>query len=199
MLKFKDLHSMRRNIFSSIISITIALFSQAAFAHFHYELPITSTLQANSAHQLKSIKMSWTYDDEVSGMMLQDQKDIKKLGKKLITDLEKLGYFTFLKLNGKSIKTDKVKLFKLEEVKFKDYSKLKLTFTLPLKTPISLQGNNTLAIRHEDGTASAIIYYDKPSDLSIQSSLNGNCKTDIQEKKFEEGESPQTVKVVCKA
>ena len=190
---------MKKIILTSILSISTALFSPSVLAHFHYELPITSTLQANAKHQLKAIKMSWIYDDEVSEMMLQDQKDVKKLGDKLINDLDKLGYFTFLKLNGKSLETSKVELFKLEEIKFDGYSKLKLTFTLPLKTPVSLQGNNTLNIRHEDGTASAIIYYDKPSYLSIDNNLNSNCKADIREKKdFEEGESPQDVKVVCK-
>ena len=190
---------MKKLILTSILSITTALFTQNALAHFHYELPITSTLQANEKHQLQSIEMSWTYDDEVSEMMLQDQKDVKKLEKKLINDLDKLAYFTFLKINGKSLETKKVEIFKLEEIKFDGYSKLKLTFTLPLKTPVSLQGNNTLDIRHEDGTASAIIYYDKPSYLSIENGLKSNCKPDIKEKKdFEEGESPQTVKVICK-
>ena len=85
------------------------------------------------------------------------------------------------------------------EIKFDGYSKLKLTFTLPLKKTVNLQGNNTLDIRHEDATASVIIYYDKPELLSIDSNLKSNCKADIKEKKnFEEGESPQTVKIVCK-
>ncbi len=186
-------------IFVSIISL-LSFFPQTAFAHFHYELSVNSVFQANDSNQLESMKISWTYDNEVSGLMLKDQSDVKKLGEKLIKDLENLAYFTSIKLNGKPIETKKVENYLLEEIKHKDYSDLKFTFTLPLKKPIKLEGNNTLQINHEDATLSAIIYYENPEAFIFDKRLNTNCTLDIVEKKdFEEGESPQDTQVVCKS
>jgi len=68
---------------------------------------------------------------------------------------------------------------------------------LPLKKALSLSGKNTLEFRHEDANASAILYYDKPQHLQL-GALKNHCKVDITEKKnFEEGESPQNIKVIC--
>ena len=193
---------MNRSIkqLSLFLVLLFSAFSQTAFAHFHYELSVNSAFQANHNNQLESMKISWTYDDEVSGLMLKDQPDIKKLEKKLIKDLEKLAYFTSLKLNGKAIKTKKVTTFNLKEIKHDDYSNLKFTFTLPLETPIQLNGKNSIVINHEDATLSAIIYYENPQSFVFDKALNANCTLDIVEKTdFEEGESPQDVTVVCES
>ena len=191
--------SKQKMFFIAIAALFLSFFVLPAFAHFHYELPIKSTLMSNNKQQLSAMQVSWIYDDEVSELMLKDQKDLKKLGKKLINDLDLLQYFTVLKLDGKPLKTGKVKKYHLEEIKHKDYSNLKLTFTLPITSAASLKGNHVLIVNHEDPTASAILYYDKPQDLRINGPLQGKCKTIVVEKKkFEEGESPQDVKVVCK-
>ena len=186
--------------FLAAITFLLTVIMQPVFAHFHYELPIKSTLVTNANQQLTAMKLSWIYDDEVSDLMLKSQKNVKKLGAKLINDRDKLCYFTSLKLDGKSLKTGKVSQFNLEEIKHKDYSNLKLSFTLPVTPPVSLKGNHTLVVNHEDATASAILYYDKPQDLRTSGALKAKCKTIVVEKKkFDEGESPQDVKVVCKS
>ena len=191
--------SKQKTFFIAITTLLLSFLVQPTFAHFHYELPVKSTLISNNNQKLSAIQISWTYDEEVSDLMLKDQKNIKKLGKKLINDLEKIQYFTALKLDGKPIETGKVKQFNLEEIKHKDYSNLKLTFTLPITSAATLKGNHVLIVNHEDPTASAILYYDKPQDLRVNGPLQSKCKTIIVEKKkFEEGESPQDVKVVCK-
>ncbi len=174
------------------------LFSPLALAHFHYDLPLRTTLQTNTKGDLTALNITWMYDDELTDLMLKDQKDVKKLGKKLINDLQLLSYFTAVKLNGKGLNFSKVSDYNLQEIKHKDYKNLELTFTLPLKKPVSLTGKNTLNFRHEDANASAILYYDKPQHLQL-GKLKSHCKVDITEKKtFEEGEAPQNVKVVCR-
>ena len=173
------------------------LFSPLAFAHFHYELPLQTSLQTNAKGELTGLNITWVYDDELTDLMLKDQQDTNKLAKKLHSDLRTLSYFTALKLNGKPLNFTKVSDFNLQKLNHKDYKNLELTFTLPLKKPVSLTGKNTLEFRHEDANASAILYYDKPRDLQL-GTLKGHCKVDITEKKdFEEGEAPQNVKVIC--
>jgi len=173
------------------------LFSPLAFAHFHYDLPLQTTLKTNTKGELTGLNITWVYDDELTELMLKDQKNIDKLGKKLISDLHLLGYFTAVKLNGKPLNLAKVSDYNLQEIKRKDYKNLELTFSLPLKKSVSLAGKNTLSFRHEDANASAILYYDKPQHLQL-GTLKNHCKVDITEKKsFEEGEAPQNVKVVC--
>ncbi len=192
--------NLSRKISLLFVLLVSQLIPQTAFAHVHYELSVTSSFQANNDNQLESMTISWTYDDEISTLMLKEQKDVKKLGQKLINDLEKLSYFTSIKLNGNVIATKTVETYTLEEIKQDDYSNLKLTFTLPFKTPIKLEGKNTLIINHEDANLSAIIYYENPEAFVFDKNLNSNCKLDIVEKKdFEEGESPQDTKILCES
>ena len=171
--------------------------SQLAFAHFHYELPLETSLQANEKGELTGLNITWVYDDALTDLMLKDQKDINKLATKLNNDLRLLNYFTALKLNGKGVNFSTPSSFKLREIKHKDYKNLELNFTLPLKKPVSLKGKNTLEFRHEDANASAIIYYDKADHLQL-GKLKNHCKVNITEKKkFAEGEAPQTIKIFC--
>ncbi len=182
-----------------ILSLLAVFISSLAQAHFHYELPIKTMLSVNTKEELSGLDITWVYDDELTKLMLKDQKDVTKLGKKLMKDLSMLGYFTFLKLNGKELSTSKVTEYKLEEIKYTDYKNLKLSFHLPLKKPVSLAGKNSLEFRHEDANASAVLYYDKPEHLQIGKALEMHCEVVIKDKKdFEEGEAPQTVKVACK-
>ena len=184
-------------ILSLFIFVLGLFFSPLALAHFHYELPLETTLQTNAKGELTGLNITWVYDDALTELMLKDQKDISKLGKKLMSDLHTLSYFTAIKLNGKALNLAKVSDHSLQELKHKDYKNLELKFTLPLKKPISLVGKNTLELRHEDANASAILYYDKPQNLQL-GKLKDHCKVDITEKKnFEEGEAPQNIKVVC--
>jgi hypothetical protein len=44
------------------------------------------------------------------------------------------------------------------------------------------------------------MFYETPAALSIDDRLNKNCRVDIKDKdKYEEGEPPQIVKVICLA
>jgi len=181
------------------IALLGLLLSPLVYAHFHYELPLETSLKVNDKKELIGLDIVWIYDDELTGLMLKDQKNVSKLGVKLMKDLDALGYFTFLKLNGNAVSTSKVTSYKLEEMKKTDYSNLKLSFYLPLKKPVSLAGKNTLTFRHEDANASAVLYYDKPEHLQLGKELQAHCKVVISDKKgFEEGEAPQNVEVACK-
>ena len=185
-----------------ITSLFISLLTlpQLVFAHFHYELGLTAHLQANQKQQLNAIKITMTYGEEVSKLMLQDAKNINTLGEQLIADLDKLGYFTVLKLNNTYLETAKVEAYQLAEIKQDGHSKLRLNLLLPLKTPVSLKGNNILELKHEDVNASAIIFYKDTDAIRIDDNLHKNCTVNIKEKEtFEEGESPQVIKVICKA
>ena len=183
----------------------ISPFTTPASAHsYHYEVQVTNALQANDKKQLESLRISFLYDVAVSNAMLQDQNDLAKLGKSLISDLETLGYFTQVKLNGKVINTGRAINIKLEKVNVKSedgaYDALKLHFTLALKTPVSIDKNSEIAFYHEDPTDAATLYYENAEHILLGYSLKDSCKTSVKEKgKFAEGEFPQIIRINCRS
>jgi len=183
---------------SFFISFFLFTSTQSAFAHFHYEAGATTELKTNKDGKLSALDISWVYDPEVTDMMLKDNDDLKEFGEGLIKDLAKLSYFTKLKLNAKVIKTSKVETYKLEKVGKDEDTRLKLSFTLPLETPVALKGKTTLLIDHTDTSASAIIYYDTATSISFDKTLDPHCIADVKDKKdYEHGETPQLVNVFC--
>ncbi len=196
---------MKKSLFLSILLLPFLLLTTQVFAHsYHYEMQVTNTLQANEKKQLLAVKLSFLYDGEVSNVMLQDKKDLDKLGKKLISDLKKLGYFTQIKLDGKVLNTQSAHNISLKKISTKDekegdFDVLKLGFTLKLKKPANLAGNHTLAFFHEDPSSAAILYYESAEHIIMSPVLKNSCKASVEEKgKFEEGEFPQIIRVNCK-
>jgi len=195
--------NMKTILSLSTLFLTL-LFTTQSFPHsYHYEVQVANTLQTNNNKQLEALKLTFLYDGSVSKVMLQDQKDLKKLGDTLITDLQKLGYFTQIKLNGKTLNTNKAQDIRLEKISAKDsegrpYNALQLQFTLPLQKAANITKNSELELRHEDPTEAAILYYDNADHILIEGSLKMSCKSSVKEKgDFAEGEFPQIVKVIC--
>ena len=192
---------------SHLLGILLALlfFTTPAFSHsYHYEMQVTNTLQINNKKQLEALQLSFLYDGEVSNVMLQDEKDLDKLGKTLISDLGILGYFTQIKLNGKVLNTQKASKIELDKVVLKgengSFDVLQLSFTLALKSPATLTSNSEIAFFHEDPTAAAILYYENAEHIVVDGNLKDNCKATVKEKdKFDEGEFPQIIRVNCRA
>ncbi len=184
---------MKKIVFLGLFSFLFGM-SHLVVAHsFHYEIQVSNELNTVGG-KLKELKMTWLYGKDVSRVMIEDQTDLKKLAAKLISDLDLLGFFTQLKLNGKNIAFGKAKNVQLKETD----NMLRLLFTLPLKKPVLINKGAVLSLNHEDPSAIAILYYDKPSEIIINGSLKKRCKPTVQEKgSFDEGEFPQIVKVRC--
>ena len=70
------------------------LLAPLSYAHFHYNITSTATLQANDKKQLIAVGMEWVYDQEVSGLMLKSGQSINALANGIMVDLVKLNYFT---------------------------------------------------------------------------------------------------------
>jgi len=196
----------RKFLLLNIVFLAALFSSQTIFAHaYHYEVQVTNALQTNDEKELKALKLTFLYDAETSEVMLQDQKDLEKLGKKLASDLGKLAYFTQAKVNGKVLDFKEVSDIKLDTIKEegndkKLYDVLQLHFTLALKTPVSLDGNNEIGFFHEDPSDAAILYYKNEKHILLGDNLKDRCKASVKEKgKFEEGEFPQIVSVSCKS
>jgi len=179
------------------ISFILLMLTSLSFAHsFHYEIQITTTPIVNKSGELTGLKMAWLYDPEVSKALLQDKKDTQKLGRKLIEDLDVLGYFTQIKLNGTLLGTSTVKSYNL--TKTSDDSLL-LRLTLPLQKALKLNGTMNFELIHADPSATAILYYDNAKHLILEHSLKKFCHAKVvDKKKFAEGEPPQTVFIQCR-
>ena len=174
------------------------LFAPLSYAHFHYTITSTAKLWANHKKQLTAVEMSWLYDQEVSGMMLRSGQSMEALAKGIIDDLAKLHYFTQLEFNGKRIATERVKQYKLAQIKQGNKNLIKLDFVLPLQSPLFIQGN-TLGIVHTDPGASASIFYRHANHILLGQIFQGICKASVQAiKDFEVGEPPELIRIHCR-
>lgn len=174
--------------------LLLFVFTTPSFAHsYHYEIQVVSDLQSQN-EELSALKMTWFYDEDVSSAMLQDQEDLTLLSKKLIDDLDLLGYFTQLKLDGKVILVGKAKEVQLQ----KDKNALTLSFVLPLSMKAKVKSGSVLSFDHEDPSGVAILYYDKKSHILMNNILKKRCKSSVANKKKRiDGEFPQVVKIEC--
>jgi ABC-type uncharacterized transport system substrate-binding protein len=165
-----------------------------SYAHFHYKINATATLQANAKKQLTAVKMSWLHDKVVSNLMLKSGQSMDQLAAGIATDLKDLDNFTQLKFNGKRIVTGRVTQYQLVKVK----DQLKFSFTLPLKSPLFIQGN-TLSIAHTDPGASATIFYHNANNIVLGNTFKPLCKKSVQAiQNFKIGEAPERVQINCK-
>ena len=197
---------MKKFLLLNIAFLAALLSSQTTFAHsYHYEVQVTNALQTNDKKELKALKLTFLYDGETSEVMLQDQKDLEKLGKKLTSDLGKLAYFTQAKVNGKVLDFKEASDIKLDTIKEegddkKLYDILQLHFTLQLKTPVSIDGGSEIGFFHEDPSDAAILYYEDEKYILLGDNLKDRCTASVKEKnKFDEGDFPQIVNVSCKS
>ena len=185
----------------TFLGLLLSLFiAPISTAHFHYEINSTATLQANEKNQLTAVAMSWVYNEEVSGIMLRSDRPLKELAGDIMNDLLTLDYFTHLELNGKKIITLDVSSYKLEKVTQNKKNLLKLNLILPLKSPLHLQGNNTLRIIHTDAGASASLFYRNTNHLIVGDSFASFCTPEVKAiKGFVHGDVPEIVNINCTA
>lgn len=173
------------------------LLAPLSYAHFHYKITATATLQANAKKQLTAVGMEWIYDQEVSDLMLKSGQSINALASGIMVDLVKLNYFTQLELNGKRIAIKQVTDYKLTNIKQGNQNLLKLSFLLQLKSPLFIQGN-TFAIVHTDPGESASIFYRHTNNIVLGNTFKSLCKSSIQAiKGFAVGEAPELVRMNC--
>ncbi len=184
-----------------ILSLFLSLFiAPSGYAHFHYKINTTAHLQVNKKGQLAAIAMSWVYNEEVSGILLRSGRPLNILADDVMSDLLKLDYYTHLAFNGKKVLTNNVQTYKFEKITKNKQTLLKLSFILPLKSPLYLQGNNTLAIIHTDPGASASLFYRNTNHLILGPSFSSFCTPEVKAiKDFENGEAPEIVKINCTA
>jgi ABC-type uncharacterized transport system substrate-binding protein len=180
-----------------LLIVASVLFSPLSMAHFHYKISATATLLANEKKQLTAIQMSWLYDPNVSGMMLKSGQNMDALVKGIADDLAKLNNFTLLTFNGKRIVTKRVTQYHIATVKHGKQEQVKFSFTLPLQSPLFLQGSR-LNIVHTDTGASASIFYHSANNIVLGKAFKPFCQTTVTPiQGVEAGEAPETVQIRC--
>ena len=188
---------MKRFWMNTCATLLLLSLSHLSLAHFHYEAAVTTTLQTSNT-ELTALNISWVYDTEVSQMMLSESENLKTFADGLMHDLAELNYFTQLTLNNKPLQTAAPTQYKLEKIGKGEDTQLKLSFTLPLKKPVSLEGKTRLDIDHTDSSGSAILFYESTNNIRFSKSIAPICIADIKEiPDFKHGESPQEVAVAC--
>ncbi len=181
-----------------LFALCTLLLASSSYAHFHYKINATATLYANDKQQLTAVGMAWVYDPNVSDMMLSSGQSINDLANGIMTDLVELDYFTQLEFNGKRIATSRPSNYQLVPIKKGNQNLLKLSFVLPLQSPLFIQGN-TLSIVHKDPGASASIFYHHANNIILGQTFKSLCQSRVQAiKGFAVGEAPERVRIRCK-
>ena len=89
--------------------------------------------------------------------------------------------------------TGRVTQYQLVQVK----DRLKFSFTLPLKSPLFIQGH-TLGIAHTDPGASASILYHNANNIHLGSTFKSVCQKRVKAiQGVEIGEAPETIQISC--
>ncbi|MCK5918021.1 MAG: DUF1007 family protein [Cocleimonas sp.] len=177
-----------------LIALSSLFIATISTAHFHYKISATATLQANAKKQLTAINLSWLHDKTVSDLMLKSGQSMEQLASGIANDLVDLDNFTQLKFNGRRVVTGRVTQYQL--VKIKD--QMKFSFTLPLKSPLFIQGGR-LSIAHTDPGASASIFYHSANSIELGNTFESHCKKSVQSiQGFEVGDAPEAVQISCR-
>jgi ABC-type uncharacterized transport system substrate-binding protein len=174
------------------------LLTPLSFAHFHYKINAVATLQANEKKQLTAIEMSWLYDPTVSELMLKSGQSMDQLVKSIADDLVTLNNFTQLNFDGRRIVTGRVTQYHIEKMRRGNKDQIKFSFTLPLRSPLFIQGH-TLSIIHTDSGASASIFYHNANNLLLGNTFKPPCQSRAPATQgFEVGEAPEVVRINCR-
>ncbi|MGH6818705.1 MAG: DUF1007 family protein [Methylovirgula sp.] len=112
-----------------------------AFAHPHVWVTAREDVIFNSQGKIAAIRGAWVFDDMYSAYVTQGlgkngqlatKEELAPLAKTNIQSLAEFSYFTFAKIGGTKIEFGTPTDYSLEE---RPDKLVKLTFTLPLKTP----------------------------------------------------------------
>ena len=190
---------MLKNTFiTTLFKLLILLaITPAAFAHFHYDIAVTTGLQTEQ-NKLTALNITFLYGLEVSHVYLDEDPDLNEFAVGLVKDLAPLHYFTEIRLNGKSLPTLAATHARAVKVGNGNNTHLQVSFTLPLAQPVTLNGKSTIALIHKDSTASATLTYESIKNIHLPKSIRNECTNNIREiKNFQQGDQPQIVRVVC--
>ena len=174
-----------------------------AFAHgFHYRIAVDTTLVMDAQGQLNGLQMHWLHDADVSKAMFEDEdmspehrdQTIKQIGNRLVHDLQRLGYFTQLKLDGQAVPIGEVQTHTLT---VDSKQQMLLDFVLPLQSPVSLSGK-TLSWTMQDPEGMGILTYAGDSHVSLPEGCQLQLATPpASTNPDDEASHPQTVTVSC--
>jgi ABC-type uncharacterized transport system substrate-binding protein len=192
---------MKRLLMAGLLALSLG--SPLALAHgFHYRIGVDTKLVVDAQGHLTGLQMSWLHDADISKAMFEDEdmsaenrdQTIRQIGYRLVHDLQRLGYFTQLKLDGQALQTSSAKTHSLS---LDSKQQMLLDFLLPLQTPVDLAGK-TLTWTMQDPEGMGILTYPASSHITPPA----NCKVQLttpptSTNPDEEAQHPQTVTLSC--
>jgi ABC-type uncharacterized transport system substrate-binding protein len=162
------------------LGVAALLASNLSYADgYHYKVQVATQLQGNPAGDLTALKMDWTYDTELAGILLEDEDlseankatTLKNRANDILEDLAKLDYFTKVTVGGQAIALNKVQVY---DMSLKDDGSMILSYVLPLKAPAKVAANTvTISLADPDGVGELI--YKNAEQISLDTNLSKAC------------------------
>ena len=149
-------------------------------AGFHYQLDLTAKLNNDDAGKLNSLQMRWTYDKELSAVLMdgEDLSDanreatLKKRARDILDGLVGVGFFTTVYLDDQAIATTEVTDYTLSIM---GEDRLQVDMALPLETPQVLKGR-VLKVVVSDATAVGLATFITRDNLILGEVFSSQCK-----------------------
>lgn len=159
-----------------------ALFSVANPVYadgFHYQLQAATQFVGNATGELTALKMDWTYDPELTAILLEDEDlsaanqaaTLQQRATDILEDLGKLGYFSTLTVDGTAVALNKVQDYQMT---LTGDQSMVLSFTLPLKASVPV-ARKKISLRLADPDGVGTLFYKTPQDASVDANLAKTC------------------------
>lgn len=123
----------------------------SAFAHPHVKVMVRTELLMDEQSRLVAVKHQWTFDEGYTAFATQgldtnkdgifSVEELAPLAKINAEALQEHGFFTFLKMDAAQPALGAARDYRLDY----DKGRVTLTFTLPLREPVSVQGKTLRA------------------------------------------------------
>lgn len=172
----------------TLLSLTIASIAfslatiQTSFAGgYHYQLELSAKLLNNTKKELTAIQMNWTYDKELSAVLMdgEDLSDakreqtLKKRAADILNGLAEMKYFTRLQLDQVPLELSEVENYQL---RLDEEFRLELNLIIPLDKSVRLNGR-TLEIIVTDQTGVGLATFIDKSHLQLGEVFETACQS----------------------
>lgn len=146
---------MKVKRFSVFLFLFILGTVNLAFAHPHVFVSPKSKLFFDSSNNLKKIRVIWYFDSMTSVQIMQafdrnrngrlDRREVNFIRQKVLPGLAQFHYYTFLKTDGRSLRT-------IRPINFKAYAKRRRKLVYQFDIAINKKVSKNLKLLFEDQT-----------------------------------------------
>nr|CAA6802738.1 MAG: Unknown protein [uncultured Thiotrichaceae bacterium] len=167
---------MKMFVRSLVLGASLLLAATAVSAGgIHYQVDTSTRFMADEAANLSGFRMTWTYEPEVSAVIIDgrnmDSGELRQLGEDIMEDLYGLGYYIQFTVNDRPVPFNKVTHF---GIKLVENQRIQMEMQVDLKKAIPVAGT-VLRLKLVDPDGSAVLVYSGAEKVVLANDLVSKC------------------------